>query len=68
MNHYDYHKKMEYLKEILQKERKCTPEILSKSFGVSRRTVVRMITCLRHDGHIVKFDHLKGTYLFDQEN
>lgn len=62
MNHLDYHRIIEYLKELLKKEAKISPKELAHSFMISERTIIRLISNLRLDGLNIKFDRKAHTY------
>lgn len=57
-----YKERLEYLQELIEKNRKATPEALAAKFGVSKRTIRRMVDNLRLTGVEVKYDRKTKKY------
>lgn len=55
MNYIDYHSKITYLKESIQKGRICSLAEVAIKFECSERTVKRMLSNLREQGFNVQY-------------
>jgi biotin operon repressor len=55
MNYIDYHSKITYLKENIQKGIICSLEEVAIKFKCSERTVKRMLSKLREQGFNVQY-------------
>lgn len=67
MDYLSYEKRLEYILELIQKNRFRSTENIAKSFGCSTRTVKRMISHLRESGHAIKYDRLNKKYYLKKE-
>lgn len=55
MNFLERKEKLEYLLELIDKDRCFSLQQISQKFGCSQRTVKRMISLLRDQGHNIKY-------------
>lgn len=68
MDYITYSEKLEYLKWLIEKERTGTTKELAKKFEVSERTIGRMISNLRLQGHEIAFSKTKETFFLKNNN
>ena len=62
MDYLSYEKRLEYLLELIEKNRLRSLAQVAKSFSCSTRTVKRMIAHLRETGHDIQYDRLEKKY------
>lgn len=62
MDYLSYEKRLEYILELIEKNRFRSLTQVAKSFSCSTRTVKRMIAHLRETGHDVQYDRLEKKY------
>ena len=62
MDYRSYEKRLEYILELIEKNRFRSIEAVANSFGCSGRTIKRMLTHLRDNGHDIQYDRLKKKY------
>lgn len=62
MDYISYQKRLEYLLELIQKNRFLSIEATAKRFDCSTRTVKRMINNLREQGHDIQYDRQQKKY------
>ena len=62
MDYRSYEKRLEYILELIDKNRFRSLEAVAKNFGCSSRTVKRMLAHLRENGHGIKYDRLEKKY------
>lgn len=55
MNFIEKTKRMEYLLEMIEKDRCISLEQVANKFECSKRTVQRLIELLKDDGHKIKY-------------
>jgi len=67
MDYRSYEKRLEYMLELIEKNRFRSLESVSKRFGCSTRTVKRMLNHLRDKGHPIIYDRLQKKYLIKKE-
>jgi len=60
-----YHERVEYIKYLAKHKRTGTASSLAKKFGVSKRTIKRMIKYLKDEGVNIKYDHNFQTYYIE---
>lgn len=65
MNYRSYEKRLDYLLELIQKNRLRSIEDLAHRFDCSTRTIKRMIGHLREKGHQIRYDRQQNKYLID---
>lgn len=62
MDYRSYEKRLEYILELITKSRFRSLEDTASRFGVSTRTVKRMIAHLRDQGNNIQYDRLQKKY------
>lgn len=62
MDYRSYEKRLEYILEMIAKNRFRSIEDTAGRFCVSSRTVKRMIAHLRDQGHNIQYDRLQKKY------
>jgi predicted DNA-binding transcriptional regulator YafY len=63
MNFTERKRKIDYLLELINKNKCITPDQVAQKFGCSARTVKRMIAILREEGHNIKFCKISSKYV-----
>jgi predicted DNA-binding transcriptional regulator YafY len=67
MDYLSYEKRLEYLLELIGKNRLRSLAKVACSFSCSTRTVKRMIAHLRETGHDIQYDRLEKKYFINKE-
>lgn len=67
MDYLSYEKRLEYILELIEKNRFRSLSQVAKSFSCSTRTIKRMIAHLRGTGHDIKFNRLEKKYFIKKE-
>ena len=67
MDYRSYQQRLQYLLELAKKNRLRSLDFTAKRFGCSTRTLKRMISHLRAQGHDIRYDRINKKY-FLQEN
>ncbi len=67
MDYRSYEKRLEYLLELIEKNRLRSIENVAANFSCSTRTVKRMLTHLRENGHDIQYDRLGKKYFIKKE-
>lgn len=62
MDYRSYQKRLDYILELVQKNRFRSIEAVAKRFEVSTRTIKRMLNHLRDQGHHIQFDRQQKKY------
>jgi DeoR/GlpR family transcriptional regulator of sugar metabolism len=62
MDYRSYEKRLEYILELVEKNRFRSLENVAANFGCSIRTVKRMLAHLRENGHDIQYDRLEKKY------
>lgn len=62
MDYLLYEKRLEYIFELLEKNRFRSLGQVAKNFSCSTRTIKRMIAHLRETGHDIRYDRLEKKY------
>jgi len=62
MDYRSYEKRLDYILELIRKNRFRTVDHAAERFGCSSRTVKRMINHLREKGHDIQYDPLQKKY------
>jgi len=62
MDYRSYEKRLEYLLELIEKNRFRSLEATAKRFDISTRTVKRMLNHLRENGHDIQYDRQRKKY------
>ena len=62
MDYRSYEKRLDYIVELITKNRFRTVEATAKRVGCSTRTVKRMLNHLRDRGHNIQYDRLEKKY------
>ena len=62
MDYRSYEKRLEYILELIEKNRFRSLESVAANFGCSVRTLKRMIAHLRDTGHDIRYDRLEKKY------
>ncbi len=65
MNYLTYNEKINYLLEMIEKERLTSMKQASEKFECSRSTIKRMIKTLREQGHSIKYCHKTKIYFLE---
>lgn len=65
MDYFTYSQKMDYLKELIEKEQLLSLKQVSKQFDCSERTVGRMIAHLKRVGYNVKYCRRSRKYMLN---
>jgi|CryBogDrversion2_7_1035282.scaffolds.fasta_scaffold63456_2 predicted DNA-binding transcriptional regulator YafY len=67
MDYRSYQIRLNYVLELIEKNRFISVESAAKRFSVSTRTVKRMLDHLRDQGHDVQYDRKKKKYFIKKE-
>lgn len=67
MDYRSYEKRLEYILELIEKNRFRSVENAAVKFSCSTRTVKRMLNHLRDKGHDIQFDRLQKKYFIKKE-
>ena len=62
MDYLSYEKRLDYILELIEKNRFRSLGAVAKNFSCSTRTVKRMIAHLRESGHDIQYDRLEKKY------
>ncbi|WP_373695606.1 DeoR family transcriptional regulator [Mucilaginibacter sp. cycad4] len=62
MDYISYQKRLDYLLELIQKNRFLSIESTAKRFDCSTRTIKRMINNLRDQGNVIQYDRQQKKY------
>lgn len=65
MDYFTYWRRLEYLLELIEKERLSSPSDLTEKFECSERTVRKMINDLRRRGHSIKYSRNRAKYFIE---
>lgn len=63
MNYITYSERLEYLIDLIRKERIGSPKIVAERFGCSEKTIRNMINCLRNKGFEITYCKYNKKYL-----
>jgi predicted DNA-binding transcriptional regulator YafY len=63
MDYLSYEKRLEYILELISKNRFRSIEAIAHNFECSTRTIKRMINHLREQGHQIQYDRKTKKYL-----
>ncbi|MGN6639524.1 MAG: HTH domain-containing protein [Mucilaginibacter sp.] len=58
-----YETRLQYLLELIEKQRLRSIDDVANRFGCSGRTITRMIRHLREQGHDIAYDRLQKKYV-----
>lgn len=61
-NFLTYQERLDYIVQLAEQNSTGTPESLAKKFGVSKRTIKRMVHLLREKGIPIKYNRDVQTY------
>ena len=67
MDYRSYQKRLEYVLELIQKNRFLSIEATAKRFQCSTRSVKRMLNHLRDQGHDIHYDRQQKKYFIKKE-
>ena len=67
MDYRSYEKRLEYILELIEKNRFRSLETVAANFGCSERTVKRMLAHLRDSGHNIQYDRLEKKYFIKKD-
>jgi len=67
MDYRSYQKRLEYVLELIQKNRFRSLEATATRFECSTRTIKRMINNLRDQGHLIEYDRLQKKYILKKK-
>jgi DeoR/GlpR family transcriptional regulator of sugar metabolism len=62
MDYRSYEKRLEYILELIEKNRFRSLDDVASKFDCSTRTVKRMLNHLRDNGHDIHYDRLQKKY------
>jgi DeoR/GlpR family transcriptional regulator of sugar metabolism len=62
MDYRSYEKRLEYILELIEKNRFRSLESVAVNFSCSTRTIKRMLAHLRDRGHDIRYDRLEKKY------
>ena len=62
MDYLSYEKRLDYILELIGKNRFRSVESVARNFSCSTRTVKRMLAHLRETGHDIRYDRLEKKY------
>jgi predicted DNA-binding transcriptional regulator YafY len=68
MNFTEYSKKLKLIEEYINNKWAANPDQLAKKLKVSRRTIFRMIVCLKELGINIEFCKKEKRYKFSDTN
>lgn len=67
MDYRSYEKRLEYVLELIRKNRFQSLQITAKRFGCSTRTIKRMLNHLRDKGHKIRYDRIAKKYILEEK-
>jgi len=67
MDYRSYEKRLEYILELIRKNRFRSLEATAKRFECSTRTMKRMIAHLRDQGNLIAYDRLQKKYILKEK-
>jgi predicted DNA-binding transcriptional regulator YafY len=67
MDYRSYEKRLEYILELIEKNRFQSIEATAKRFECSPRTVKRMLNHLRDNGHDIHYDRQRKKYFVKKD-
>jgi DeoR/GlpR family transcriptional regulator of sugar metabolism len=67
MDYRSYEKRLDYIVELINKNRFRSIEATAERFSCSTRTVKRMLNHLRDRGHDIRYDRLQKKYFIKKE-
>ena len=67
MDYRSYEKRLEYVLELITKNRFRYLEATAKRFSCSTRTIKRMLNHLRDKGHDIQYDRQQNKYLVKKD-
>lgn len=67
MDFLSHEKRLNYLLELIEKNRLCSLADVAKSFSCSTRTLKRMIAQLRLQGHKVQYNRFEKKYFIKKD-
>lgn len=67
MDYRSYQIRLNYVLELIEKNRFISVESAAKRFSVSTRTVKRMLDHLREQGHDIQYDRTKKKYFIKKD-
>ena len=67
MDYRSYLIRLNYVLELIEKNRFISVESAAQRFSVSTRTVKRMLDHLREQGHDIRYDRKKNKYYINKE-
>jgi DeoR/GlpR family transcriptional regulator of sugar metabolism len=62
MDFLSYEKRLDYILDLIQKNRLRSLQALADKFDCSTRTIKRMLNHLRNKGHDIQYDRLQKKY------
>ena len=66
MDYRSYEKRLDYILELINKNRFRSLENAASRFGCSTRTIKRMLNHLREKGHDIQYDRLQRKYFIKE--
>ncbi|WP_374988003.1 HTH domain-containing protein [Marinoscillum sp. MHG1-6] len=65
MDYFTYSQRLDYLLELITKERLSSPKDLESQFDCTERTVRKMINDLRRKGYVIRYSRECSKYILD---
>ena len=66
MDYLDYWKRLEYVLDLIKRGGLQSPHDLTAKFNCSERTVRKMITDLRRQGHAISYSRRQSRYILKE--
>jgi len=67
MDYRSYEKRLEYVLELISKNRFRSLEATAEKFSCSTRTIKRMLNHLRENGHDIQYDRQQKKYFIKEK-
>jgi len=67
MDYRSYQKRLDYIVELINKNRFRSIEDAARRFSCSTRTIKRMLNNLREQGHQIRYDRLQKKYFIKKD-
>ncbi len=66
MNYLTYTERLNYLLEMIEKERLTSLQQAAEKFDCSKRTIIRMLNALREQGHDIYYCKITRKYFLEK--
>jgi DeoR/GlpR family transcriptional regulator of sugar metabolism len=67
MDYRSYEKRLDYVLELIRKNRFRSTADIARRFGCSTRTIKRMLNHLRDRGHVICYDRRDKKYIIPKD-